>query len=495
MEILSHFLASLTLVSGAIVLPLLYYIFWLCFLDPLRHIPGPLYTRISSIWHAIQCRFGRKSFAVHKLHQRYGDVVRISARHVSINSPDALQEIYTHDRIYLKGPWYEPLINKAPPLISIIDADEHHEQRKNLTAAFSLRALRDFEPHMSENHLRFARHLNRLFDGHSEVRTDLNTWINLLAFDIISDFSFGKPFGFQEKGYDFLDLVPAMDARLKSSNAVGNLPKRLRPLVLRSPDRFWRAGFEQIVRLRQLVLSSYNERVESGNMERKDLMSYMLNAKSEGGESLGKERILAHATAMIVAGSDSTAASTVHFVDKISRDMGVQHNVQAEIDKVFPGPADDDWIPLHADTEQLTYTKAVLYEVLRLCPTAAIGFERVTTHPSTMFAGYELPPGTLVSVPTYSVHRNAEVYPDPDNFDPKRWLQKDSTRQYQLFNIFSTGPRSCIGQNFAWMEMLKTITILLKKYRIERMRTEPTELFDGFFIKAKECNVRLTKRF
>ena len=336
--------------------------------------------------------------------------------------------------------------------------------------------------------------LDGLFNGRTELQTDLNEWINLLAFDVISDFAFGKTFGFLERGDDFLGLVKVVNDRLNSASAIGNLPLWIQPCMLKCPDRFWRAGVEGILSIRALVQSSYEERVASSDNQREDLMRYMLHAKSEGGESLPKGRILAQSTAMIIAGSDSTAASTIHFVDKVSRDLGLQERVRAEIDEVFPGNPDDNWVPIDAHLTSLAYTKAVLYEVLRLTPTLGIGLERTVTQAGTVFTGYKLPPGTHISVPTYSVHRNADVYPDPEVFKPERWLGKDTDKQYQCFSIFSTGPRSCIGQNFAWMEMLKTICMLLKFYRIERVADGPTEYFDGFFIRATECNVRMEKR-
>ena len=133
-------------------------------------------------------------------------------------------------------------MTKLPPLLATYDADEHAEQRKNLNPAFSIRALREFEGCMSENHLRCIRLLQDLFNGSSAINTDLNKWTNLLAFDVISDFAFGKQFGFLEKGYDFLDLIPAVDARLNSANAIGNLPVWIWPLMPYLPDSFWRAG-------------------------------------------------------------------------------------------------------------------------------------------------------------------------------------------------------------------------------------------------------------
>lgn len=149
---------------------------------------------------------------------------------------------------------------------------------------------------------------------------------------------------------------------------------------------------------------------------------------------------------MVIAGSDSTAASIIHVVDVVSRNPILQRKIQQEIDEAFPGKPDAEWIPKSSETTVLTLTKAVLYETLRLRPTAAIGFERIVTRPGTVFGGFKLPPGTAISVPTYSIQRNTDVYPDPEAFVPERWLAEDASQQHKSFNVFSTGPRSCIGQ-------------------------------------------------
>ena len=265
------------------------YIFWLVLLDPLRHVPGPWYARVSSVWLAIQCRRGRRSLAVHKLHRQYGDVVRITVNHVSIRKADALDTIYGHDAIFPKGSWYDEFRLPQPPIIGVIDKHAHSQLRKDLTPAFSPQSLRDFEDHMSETLLRLKRRLLGNLDICSEASLDLNKWINLLAFDIVAEFAFGKPFGFLERGYDFLELMDAMNGRLNCANALGVLPVWIKPYMKYIPfDTFWRASATSLIKIRSLVETCYNERIVSGDMERKDLMSYMLSAKSEGGDALPK---------------------------------------------------------------------------------------------------------------------------------------------------------------------------------------------------------------
>lgn len=473
---------------------------WWLFLDPLRRIPGPWYARLSSLWLTKQSRLGRRAQAVHELHLRYGDVVRIASGHVSINDADALHEIFGHDRQFPKGPWYNTFKSGDPMTNNIVSLDSvevHRDMRKDMSPAFSARALREFEPRMSKYHQLFKESLLNQLKGmkDEEVEVDMNLWTNLLAFDIIADFSFGKPFGFLEKGRDDEGLMWALAKRGTVANALGVLPTWVRPYMHLIPfDSFWKASAASIARIKKLSEYATNERLEKNDPETKDLLSYMLNAKSERGESWSRTRIFNQATQTVIAGSDSTSASTVYLTDFISRNGEVQQRIQAEIDELFPGQPDPDWVPMDSDTTSLAYTRAVLYEVLRLVPTAASGFERVVTQPETRLAGYEIPVGTLVSVPTWTFHRTAKVFADPETFDPERWLGDSVAEQQKNWNIFSTGPRNCIGKTFAMMEMMKTITLVFKLFDVERVGNHRTEYEEGFFLKSTECRVRLRKR-
>lgn len=135
-----------------------YIVLWWFFLDPLAKIPGPWYARFSSLWLAAQCRRGQRSKAVHELHKKYGDTVRIAQNHISISSVDALNDIFVHDKFYAKGPWYATFRTPDPHttgLVALESVDIHREMRGDLAPAFSARALREFEPRMSNHPLRF----------------------------------------------------------------------------------------------------------------------------------------------------------------------------------------------------------------------------------------------------------------------------------------------------------------------------------------------------
>ena len=97
---------------------------------------------------------------------------------------------------------------------------------------------------------------------------------------------------------------------------------------------------------------------------------------------------------------------------------------------------------------QLPYLDAVLKETLRLSPPIPMSLPRYVPTGGRTIDGYFIPQHTIVSCQPYTVHRvNADVFPDPDRFNPERWLdEKGSVDRERLFFAFATGARGCTGR-------------------------------------------------
>lgn len=81
--------------------------------------------------------------------------------------------------------------------------------------------------------------------------------------------------------------------------------------------------------------------------------------------------------------------------------------------------------------------------------------------------GYTLPPGTVLLMSQYLVHRDARYYPEPERFIPERWsTSADSSRPRHMYFPFGGGPRQCIGEGFAWMEGMLLLATVAQSWRL-----------------------------
>lgn len=453
--------------------------------SPLRHIPGPFLAKLSAIWLARQCRKTRRSAAVMEQHKIHGDFIRIAPNHVSINNPEAVNTIYGHKSGFVKSDFYDAFLQVTPVVFNVRDVNEHQRKRKYMNAAFSARALSDFEPYMDTELLAWKKRLLTMVNGGSAV-IDFATWTNYLAFDVIGRFAFGSSFGFIEKGEDPYNLIATIDRRGEVLNALGSLPSYIRPwMKYNYLDSFWSAGLRARANLESIGRAAYKRRKDHNNPE-KDLLSYLFQAKDDNG-AIEEQEIIAESISFIVGGSDTTSSTITNFIDIVSRDSGIQKRLQAELDDAFPGMPDDDWVPSDKAVQGLPLLVATLREVMRIRPTSATGLERVVPEGGKTIAGIYFPAGTVVSVPTCGLLNDKRVFEAPEEFRPERWMTGDLKEVLAYFLPFSTGPRACIGRNFAWMEVLKAVAILFKLFDVERVNKKPTVIREGFFNKASEC--------
>ncbi|KAJ5299697.1 cytochrome P450 [Penicillium atrosanguineum] len=455
---------------------------YISLLGPLSHIPGPLLGKFSSLWIVLQCRFAKRSESVLKQHKKHGKFVRIAPNHVSISTREALETIYGHNSGFAKGPFYEDK-SVEPVLFNTRDQRIHQRKKKYLSPAFSAKNLHEYEPYMTRTIGKFMACLNRQTAVSDQAQIDFNVYSNYLAFDVISDYSFGKSFGFLDKEEDYINLIATIDARGEVLNALGHLPQFIRPMMKYFLfDPFWPKGLRATSKLASIGKHAYYQRKDSED-SRKDLLSFLFKAKDpETKKPLTEQEIIAESISFIVGGSDTTSTTMTNIVDIVSRLPNIKKQLQLELDTAYPGRMSDNWVADSQTVNQLPVLNAVVRETMRLKPTSSTGLERVVPAGGKIIAGKFINEGTLVSVPTLS------------KFEISRWMNGSASESLDSFYPFSLGPRACIGRNFAWMEILKTLATLFKLFDIQRACPVETQVREGFFVKNSECQVRITRR-
>ncbi|CAL1289029.1 unnamed protein product, partial [Larinioides sclopetarius] len=199
--------------------------------------------------------------------------------------------------------------------------------------------------------------------------------------------------------------------------------------------------------------------------KKKALMDLLMQKHFET-EELGEEDIREEVDTFAIAGHETTATSIVWALFLIGLYPNVQAKLNEEINQIFGTDAQRH--VTERDLQDLQYLDCVLKESNRLYTTVPIIVRQAKE--DTALCGYVIPKGTSVAVLTYFLHRDENVFPDPDAFKPERFQPENITNIPPCAYIpFSVGPRKCIGYKFAEMEMKVIMCSILRNFTIESL--------------------------
>jgi len=146
--------------------------------------------------------------------------------------------------------------------------------------------------------------------------------------------------------------------------------------------------------------------------------------------------------------------------------------------------------------KHLPYLNACINEALRLHSTSSLGLPRLVPEGGLEVCGRWYPEGTVLSVPSYTIHRDAEVWgADFEEYRPERWLEGSQVLIQKTFNPFSYGPRACVGKNLANMELFLIISTVIRRYEFRLLtHDQKLETREGFLRKPLHCHVGMRGR-
>ncbi|KLP07672.1 putative benzoate 4-monooxygenase cytochrome P450 [Fusarium fujikuroi] len=217
-----------------------------------------------------------------------------------------------------------------------------------------------------------------------------------------------------------------------------------------------------------------------------------MQGRDEKGEPLGRDELTAEALTQLIAGSDTTSNSSCALLYHVVRTPGVMQKLFEEISAVVP---EDVAIPDYESVKHLPYLGHCINETLRIHSPSGIGLPREIppNHKGVTLHGRYFGPGTVLSVPTYTIHHSTEIWgPDADEFKPERW-ENLTDKQKNAFIPFSYGPRSCVGRNLAEMQMRLIAATWIKRYDV-RLRQDIMDTREGFLRKPMGLDVGLARR-
>lgn len=435
----------------------------------LRKFPAPSYAGISSLWRISHNLRFRHFQAVDEAHRQMGTHVRIAPKHISISDPAAVPQIYGHGANFLKDAWYDGGAGEFRHMSDARDKTEHQAKRKMLAHVFAQKTIAGLEPIIADSVSRLADQV----DKHATAGQHINMrrYLNYFTIDVFSRLLWGKPQGCIERGNDAVNAETAegkvyqirfIKALHEATiiNTILGFEARILKLTkkLFARHRYSRSGADWD----NMIYHHTKQRMEDGG-EAGDIFSKLVANNKGEPTNLPLGAVLAECSVMMNAGTDTTTAAltnTIYLLYKYPNELA---KLREELDASFPV----DQVPTYDVVSRLPYLRACIEEAMRLRPASSMGLPRVVPKGGREIAGHFVAEGVTVSVPTYTLLRNEDVFERAAEYEPQRWITGDKEKLGKAHFPFSTGPRACIGRNIAYFEQTLVIATLVRRFDFE----------------------------
>lgn len=391
--------------------------------------------------------------------QRYGDIFNapVIGNYPSlllVSHPQALQQIFSnpHQFIAPSNPLLHPIVGDYS--VFVLEGDRHRRERKLLMPPFH------GEQMLSNGQLiceLTEKVMQALRPGETFIARTLMQEISL---EVILTVVFGMHEG--ERFHQLKAFIISMMNGFKSPLTSGSLffPSLQKDLGAWSP---WGSFLRKQQQINQLLVAEIRERRQQHDSSRSDILTLLLEARDEDGEPMTDEQLRDELMTLLLAGYETTATAIAWALYWVHRFPNVHSQLLQELDSLGKALSPMELI-------RLPYLTAVCNEALRIYPVAVLTVPRAVKEPVELM-GYQLQPGTRLYGCIYLTHHRQDLYPEPEQFKPERFLQ----RQFSPYEFlpFGGGIRRCIGEALALFEMKLVLATIVSRYQLSLARQEP----------------------
>jgi cytochrome P450 len=278
-------------------------------------------------------------------------------------------------------------------------------------------------------------------------------------------------------------ISPSLDTLLRYATKTLLNPLTL-PLYVPTPAN---QKFKQALGIIDGVIYGIIDQRRTASSAHNDLLDMLLRARDDNsGEKMTDRQIRDEVITIFSAGHETTANLLSWTLYLLARHPDVLAKLHQELDGLLQGR-----IPDAEDLQQLVYTRAILNESMRFRPPAGIMLRKVNK--DTEVDGYSLKAGRLAIFSIFNLHHHADFWPQPDQFDPERFLVPENRRF--SFMPFGTGERICIANHFALMEAQLLLSMIVQHCDLQLLDTDEVEIELAVALRPKGgIPVRITWR-
>ena len=418
--------------------------------------PGPKFP----LGHLFSFRRDSIGF-LRKIAQEFGDIVHFKMgpiRIVLLNHPDFIKEVLTtHHRNFVKGRPLEMAKELLGEGLLTSEGDFHKRHSRIIQPAFHRNMIDSYAPDITKV---VSRLMDDWADGKKvDMKDEMTTMSMLIA---------GKSLFNVELEKDSADIIQSLET---ATSLFGRIPlpfsEGLLKLPIPSTLRFKRAKAQ----LDKIIYGIIAERRLSKE-DNGDLLSLLLRSQEEygGGAAMSDEHVRDEALTLFLTAFDTTSTALTWTWYLLSQNPEVEAELHRELDLILNGR-----LPTADDIPQLKYTRMVFGESLRIYPPSYLIPRQAINEFS--IDKYIVPAGTIVLMSPYLIHHDSRFHPDPEKFNPRAWDNhlNNQNSKYEYFP-FSRGPRSCIGEPFAWMQGILVLASIAQFWRVKHLPEHPVEL-------------------
>lgn len=413
-----------------------------------KQAPGPAWYETPRMLKQLR----RDPLALHReMHARYGDVVRIAFGFSSaylLRRPEHAKHVLqdnhaNYDKDNFDYRVLKPIVGDG---LLTSNGELWRRQRRLIQPAFRKERMEALVPLMVDRtRALLSRWRNADTDSH-RIDRDMAR----LALEIVTQALFGVDAG--ESAAEIGDAFRVLSRHVM--DRYGSLPAMLSFLPTPGNLRAKRASR----RLQAVVAKLIAERRLRPPGD--DLLFRLLEARDEeSGRAMSEAQLRDEVTTLLLAGHETTANALSWTFYLLSEHPEIGREVEAEIDRVLGAEA----VTIEA-IPALNLSRAVLQESMRLYPPAWI-VSRSAIEPDVI-GGYAVEKRSLVAVGIYDTHRLPDVWPEPEKFDPSRFMSSHAGPVPCSYYPFGAGPRMCVGAGLAAMETLCILATVVQQCRL-----------------------------
>ncbi|KAI2781412.1 cytochrome P450 [Daldinia loculata] len=428
------------------------------YLSPLAKIPGPKLAALTTWYNAYHDMFRRGQYVwvVEEMHRKYGPIVRIRPDVVHINDPMFIEKLYSQSPKQRRERYWTILqtLQATGSILATQDHELHRKRRAN---------VRRLEPAINDT----LANLFYRMDGWAKVGEPvrMNVAFRAATKDIIQAYAFGegdKCLDKEDCNTAFFDIMePSRLAHLGThmfwlANLLSNLPPKLMTTLIPKVGVF--TSFVEGLAVQVEEVRKAKDLPEGKTIFHEIIRSDIPETEKE------TRRLTEEAMVIVIAGSETTASTLAAIMYHLLTDRQLFSRLRAELETVMP---DRNELPVASKLDSLPLLNAIIEEAIRLYPGATHRQDRTCPDEDLVYEApdgqtYVIPAGSAVGMAAPILNRNPDLYDQPNEFRPERYLENPKLSKYHM--SFSKGTRQCIGINLAYQELQTLTAGIIRRY-------------------------------